>query len=289
MTIFITAIGGFLGSQVAARFAARGHHVKGSIRGNAPAIDGRRTIRLALDEPFDPNVFSGCDVVVHAAHDFTPGARDANVHGTIAWAEAAARAGVTRQLFISSPSAQPESPSEYGRAKYRLERWFLDAGHLIVRPGLVVGQGGLFARQRAALLRSPLVPLIGGGHQPTFVIALDHFVDAAARIVESGTPHEASLFYDDRPPMRSFVTAVKHAAGQRAMIVPIPASAAIALTRLARALRLPIPVTPEQIRTLSHTPFDSLRSDLPRVLPERVAEFSLAYALAAIDDRSVVS
>jgi nucleoside-diphosphate-sugar epimerase len=259
VTIFITAIGGFLGSQLAARFAARGHHVKGSIRGNAPTIDGRRIIRLALGQPFEANVFSGCDVVVHAAHDFTSGAYDANVHGTI------------------------------GRAKYALERWFLDAGHLIVRPGLVVGPGGLFARQRAALLRAPLVPLVGGGHQPTFVIALDHFVDAVARIVENGTPREASLFYDDRPPMRSFVKAIKHAAGRRAMIVPIPAPAAIASTRLARALRLPIPVTPEQIRTLLHTPFDSLRSDLPRVLPDRVAEFSLAYALAAIDDRSVVS
>lgn len=285
MTIFITAIGGFLGSALAARFVARGHQVKGSIRRRASAD----AVRLVLGELFDPNVFSGCDVVIHAAHDFAPGAYETNVRGTIAWAEAAARGGATRQLFISSPSAQPGSPSEYGRVKYTLERWFLDVGHLVVRPGLVVGPGGLFGRQRAALLRTPLVPLIGGGHQPTLVIALDHFVDAVTRIVESGSPPEASLYYDDRPPMRAFVKAVKRAAGQRAIIVSIPARAAIALTRLARALRLPIPVAPEQIRTLLHTPFEPPRSDLPRVLPERVAEFSLAYALAAIDDRSVGS
>src|SRR5256885_2679067 len=28
-------------------------------------------VRLALDEPFDPAVFAGCDAVVHGAHDFT--------------------------------------------------------------------------------------------------------------------------------------------------------------------------------------------------------------------------
>jgi len=288
VTIFITAIGGFLGSQLAAGLAARGHQVKGSVR-SSRAIAGASLVRLALDEPFDPDVFAGCDVVVHAAHDFARGAHDANVRGTIAWAEAATRAGATRQLFISSPSAQPDAPSEYGHVKYTLERWFLGAGHLVVRPGLVVGLGGLFARQRAALLRTPLVPLIGGGDQPTFVIAVDHFVDAVARIVEDGTPRKASLFYDDRPPMRTFVAAVKHAVGQRAIIVPIPAAVAIGLTRLARALRLPVPVTPEQIRTLLHTPSESPRSDLPRVLPGRAAEFSLAYALAAIEQRSVVS
>ena len=288
MTIFITAIGGFLGSQLAVGLAARGHQMRGSIRGRRPA-DGTRVVRLSLDAPFDPNVFSGCDVVIHAAHDFGPDASETNVRGTIAWAEAAAHAGVTRQLFISSPSAQPHSPSEYGRVKYTLERWFLDAGHLVVRPGLVVGPGGLFARQRAALLRTPLVPLIGGGNQPTFVIAVGHFVDAVARIVEGGTPREASLFYDDRPPMRAFVAAVKRAAGQRAIIVPIPGAVAIGLTRLSQALRLPIPVTPEQIRTLLHTPPESPRSDLPRILPGRAAEFSLAYALAAIEQRSVIS
>jgi nucleoside-diphosphate-sugar epimerase len=288
VTIFITAIGGFLGSELAAGFAARGHQVKGSVRSSG-AIAGASLVRMTLDEPFDPDVFAGCDVVIHAAHDFARGAHDANVRGTIAWAEAAARAGATRQLFISSPSAQRDAPSEYGRAKYTLERWFLDAGHLVVRPGLVVGRGGLFARQRAALLRTPFVPLVGGGNQPTFVIAVDHFVDAVARIIEIGTPHEASLFYDDRPPMRAFVAAVKQAAGQRAIIVSIPAAIALGLTRLARALRLPIPVTPEQIRTLLHTPSGSPRSDLPRVLPHRAAEFSLAYALAAIKRRSVVS
>ena len=288
MTIFITAIGGFLGSALAARLAALGHLVSGSNRrthqgGAAPAI------HLVLDEPFDPAVFTGCDAVIHAAHDFTPGSYERNVRGTKAWAEAAARAGTRRQLFISSPSAQPDAPSEYGRAKFALERWFLDAGHLVVRPGLVIGHGGLFARQRAALLRTPLVPLVGGGRQPTLVIAIDHFVDAAARILERGGPRETSLFYDDRPPMRDFVTAVKHAAGQRAIVVPIPAPLAIASTRLAHALGLPLPVTPQQIRTLLHTPFDTARSDLPRVLPERTAEFSIAHALAAIGESSVVS
>jgi nucleoside-diphosphate-sugar epimerase len=288
VTVFITAIGGFLGSRLAAGLSARGHQIRGSVH-SSRVILLPGVVRLTLDHPFDPDVFAGCDVVVHAAHDFARGAHDTNVRGTIAWAEAASRTGATRQLFISSPSAQPDAASEYGRVKYTLEQRFLDAGHLVVRPGLVVGPGGLFARQRAALLRTPLVPLVGGGDQPTLVIAVDHFVDAVARIIEGGTPREASLFYDERPAMRTFVAAVKHAAGQRAIIVPIPAGVAMGLARLARALRLPIPVTPEQIRTLLHTPSESPRSDLLRVLPHRAGEFSLAYALAAIEQRSVVS
>ena len=282
MTIFITAIGGFLGSQLAAGFASRGHVVKGSIR-TSPARD-RSVYRLVLGEPFDLAVFAGCDVVIHGAHDFTHGAESINIQGTIARGEAAHRAGVGRQEIISSPSAQPDAPSEYGRAKYALERWFLrapDAGHLVVRPGLVVGHGGLFARQRRALHRSPLVPLIGGGNQPTMVIAVDHFVDAMARLIERGSPREAMLYYDDHPPMRRLVTAIKQAAGQRTTIVSIPPSVAIGLAGIARALRLPVPVTPEQVRTLLSSP-PSPASDLPTLLPDRTSEFSLAYALAAL-------
>jgi nucleoside-diphosphate-sugar epimerase len=293
VTIFITAIGGFLGSSLAAGLARRGHRVKGSIH-SSRAAGTPDVVRLTLDEPFDAAVFAGCDAVVHGAHDFTKGAYERNVRGTIAWAEAATEAGVARQLFIGSPSAQPNAPSEYGRVKYTLEQWFLDrwfvnAGHLVVRPGLVIGSGGLFARQRAALLRTPVVPLIGGGAQPTLVIGIDHFVEAVARIIETGTPREASLFYDDCPPMRRFVTAVKQAAGQRGIVVTIPSGIAIGLTRLGRALRLPIPVTPDQIRTLLHQPSPPPHGDLRRVLPDRTAEFSLAHALAAAEQRSVVS
>jgi nucleoside-diphosphate-sugar epimerase len=287
VTIFITAISGFLGSRLAASLSRRGHRVTGSIH-RSPAA-GPTVVRLALDEPFDAGVFRGCDALIHGAHDFTRGAYDRNVRGTVAWAEAAARAGVTRQVFISSPSAHEHAPSEYGQVKYTLEQWFIDRGHLVVRPGLVIGSGGLYARQRAALLRTPIVPLIGGGVQPTFVIGIDHFVDAVARVVETGTPRQAWLFYDECPPMRTFVTAVKQAAGQRATIIPIDAGIAIGLTRLGRALRLPIPVTPDQIRTLLSQPLTPPRGDLLRVLPDRTAEFSLAHALAATDERSVVS
>jgi NADH dehydrogenase len=287
VTIFITAIGGFLGSSLAAGLARRGHHVKGSIR--SQGTNASSVVRLVLDEPFDASVFAGCDAVIHAAHDFTRGAYDTNVRGTIAWAEAAARVGVSRQLFIGSPSAQPNAQSEYGRAKHALDRWFLDHDHLVVRPGLVVGPGGLFARQRAALLRTPVVPLIGGGDQPTLVIAVDHFVEAVARIIETGAPREASLYYDECPPMRTFVTAVKQAAGLRAIVVTIPSGIAIGLTALARALRLPVPVTPDQIRTLLNSPSNPPRGDLGRVLADRTAEFSLAHALAAFERRSVVS
>lgn len=280
MTIFITAIGGFLGSHLAAALSARGHQVKGSTR-SSRAVGRWTTTRLALDQPFDLQVFSGCDAVVHCAHDFTPGSYTVNVRGTIAWAEAAERAGPTRQLFLSSPSAQVDAPAPYGRVKYTLERWFLERGQMVVRPGLVVGSGGLFARQRAALLRTPLVPLIGQGDQPTYVIALDHFVDAVVRMLETGAPLEASLFYDERPSMRALVTIIKRHAGQRAIIVPIPAGAAIALAHAAHRLRLPIPVTADQIRTALRPPADRWESSLPALLPGRAHEFSLARALAA--------
>ena len=155
MNLFITGIHGFLGSAMAEHFRRRGHTVTGSARNSSEGV-----VALRIGEPFDPAVFRGSDVVIHAAHDFTAGAKEKNIRGTRAWFEAAAGA---RQVFFSSYSARPDAASEYGATKYAIEKMFLDAGQAVVRPGLVIGDGGLFAKQRAALRKTPIVPLIAGG------------------------------------------------------------------------------------------------------------------------------
>src|ERR1700723_1472322 len=98
MRIFITGIGGFLGSALAEHLAARGHEVRGS-----------RRSEMQLGGPFEASVFAGMEVVIHCAHDFTPGARRKNVDGTRAWFDAAAAQGARLQVLLSSYSARPDA------------------------------------------------------------------------------------------------------------------------------------------------------------------------------------
>ncbi len=271
MHIFITGVTGYLGRSLASHLVTKGHTVSGSSR--------REGVRLELGQPVNPRVFENVDVVIHAAHDFQHGAMQRNVEGTRAIFNAAKTSTVRRQMFLSSYSARADSRSEYGQTKYRTEQTFLDNGEVVLRPGLVVGNGGLFARQRIALLRTPVVPIIGNGAWPTAVIAIQHFLDATEALLLCGQPGDYALFYDERPTMRQFVTAIKTHAGQRFLFLPLPSSLAATLVRVARSLGIEVPADPDQIKALQLSHTAPWRSDLPALLPGREAEFSLHYAM----------
>jgi len=247
--IFITAIGGFLGGALADHLRKRRHEVTGSTR---------RTMELG--RPFDSTVFDRQDVVIHCAHDFTPGAHDCNLAGVKAWMETAAALGVRRQMFLSSYAARPDAAAEYGRTKHEIVSLFLDRGYAVLRPGLVTGAGGLYGRQRAALLRTPIVPMLGNGAQPVATISLGDFLGAATRVLEGERTGAFNLFYEPMPTYREFVMGVRE--GKTTLFVPIPLGLALALTHMAERLRLPVPVKPGQIRALVSNESSPWHSDL---------------------------
>ena len=281
MNVFIIGVAGYLGSRLADHFEGLGLTVAGSSR-SASGASGRRVCHVELGEPVIPAIFEGSSVVIHAAHDLGRGAMDRNIGGTRACLAAARAAGVQAQVFLSSYAARPDALSEYGRTKHRIEQTFLEGGETVLRPGLVVGNGGLFGRQRRALLRTPVVPLVGDGNTPVALIALGHFLAAVEAVVLGGKPGAYSLFYDERPTLREFVRAVRRHAGHRSMLLPVPARLAIAVLRGARALGIRVPADPDQIASLQSNRTSPWRSDLPALLPARKSEFNLGYALAQL-------
>ena len=236
VNIYITGIGGFLGSALAADLTAAGHAVAGS---------NRHTL-------LTPVTLTGTDIVIHAAHDFTPGAVDCNIATTTAWFRTARDCNVHQQIFLSSCSAG--SDSEYGRIKQALERLFVENGECLVRPGLVMGEGGLFARQRAGILSSPVIPMISGGRQPVAVLSLDEFLRAMRRLIDRDLRGEYTLYREPMPTYREFVTGIKREAGQKPRLVNVPLEAALAITGAFERFRLPFPVKPGQIRALQAGP-----------------------------------
>lgn len=256
MRIYITAISGFLGAALAEHLQARGHRVSGSTRRI-----------MELGRPFDSTVFEGQDCVIHCAHDFGPGSAALNFEGTKAWMETAAAVGVKQQVFVSSHAARPDADSEYGLVKHQIESLFLKRGYTVLRPGLVTGPGGLYQRQKKALSRSAVIPMIGGGAQPVATISLEDFLRAAAAVIESKHAGAWNLFYEPMPTYREFVT--KMCEGREVKFLSIPFGLALGLAQVAALLRLPVPVKPGQIRALEANRTSPWKSDLTRLLGQQ--------------------
>ena len=193
--VLVTGANGFVGRAVCAELARQGHRVRAVVR-DITRSDGLPGEPLVIDKPFAHADWSGAldgvDAVVHLAarvHVMQETAADpltefraANVEGTRALANAAARFGVRRFVFVSSikvngegtPPGRPYRPDDpprpqdaYGISKWEAESALHEIARdsdleiSIVRPPLVYGPGvgGNFLRLLKLVRRGIPLPL----------------------------------------------------------------------------------------------------------------------------------
>jgi nucleoside-diphosphate-sugar epimerase len=278
--ILVTGASGFLGSTLAAGWTGDGHCVMQTAAGSAAGPPAGR-LKFRLGEPFDTKALHGIEVIVHAAHAFGEGTFTANVHGTQALFEAGRAAGARRQIFIGSASAVPDAPSDYGRIKFALERFFVDQGQPVVRPGLVLGAGGMFGRVMDKVLQYPVIPMLGGSDHRVPVVGVQDFVASMTRILSSDLSGVFNLANAEAVPMRQLLEILARLSGRRRLFVEISAGLAESLLLAAERLRIPLPVSSGGVRALKQSrravPGES---DLMRLIgTESTLEAAIAAAL----------
>ena len=284
MKLFLTGVGGFLGSHLAAHWAASGHEVHGASRSGAVVPGLCRVVPFVLGEAIHPEDLAGVDIVVHLAYD-RKGSLDVNVAGTKLVYAAARAAGVPRQIFVSSYSARPESVAEYGRLKRQLETYFLDRGETIVRPGLVVGNGGLFLRNMRKILTTPVMPLLDGGRDLIPVVAVEDLAVAMTMLL-GGRVGAYNLFNPELVTMRQFIETINRAGGHRALYFNVPLSWATGLLSLSETLRIKLPIDSDNLRALKQNQECIHKSDLETLVPaHRSFEEMIAAAVAVVIPR----
>jgi NADH dehydrogenase len=250
-TVAITGASGFIGSRIARRFVERGWRVLALVR------DPSRSPGVPYDLAGPVPTLDGVDWLVHAA--YVPGEELVNVEGSRRLVEALPPGG--RSLFISSVAAQPGTTSHYGRQKLACEPLF-DAA---LRPGLVLGDGGLVRRTANVMRRMRMVPLVAGGRQPLQTIAVDDVVTAVERVVDRGLVGVYTVA-DARPTTyRDVYRAIAAALGLRVLFVPVPYGALELALRSAAVARIDLGVGTDNLRGLRSARFIDTTADLERL------------------------
>ena len=190
------------------------------------------------------------DCVLHLAHDFDgeAGARLTR-ESTLACIKEIRAAGVPRQIFFSSYSAGHHSKSLYGQTKFAIEQGVADWNDvIIVRPGLVLGSGGIYGRIHSWARRLPVIPLPGGGRGRVPVISVARLCRETLAIAQLTKPSAEWNLFEPRPlSLRELVLDAAAQAGRRPRILPVPSSVVIAGLRIASAFRLRLPVNADNL------------------------------------------
>lgn len=243
--------------------------------------------RLPYDLPQE--AFVGVDAVIHCAAVSDPSfarSHAINVLGTVRTAHLAREAGVATFVFLSSQSAIAGSRSPYGRSKYEAEQELaitMAPDTVIVRPGLVTGNGGLFARIARTATRSPVIPLLGAGGvvQPIFVGDL---VLAILTILETPTAfarQTITLGLESPARLGDLVRAVARSHRRRSVVTPLPLGLAAAALRTAERVGMSLPVNSANLEGLRSARSMSTTTDMGRLgVPRRSLEDVVRLGLA---------
>ena len=292
-TVAVTGAGGFVGRHLCRHFLAHGCKVRGLVRDPGPGPlreEGVELFQCDLPDRIDAAAFQGVEVLIHCAYTSRfvslEQARRVNEEGSARVLAASREAGVERFVFVSSTSAHPEALSYYGRSKLAIEQRLDLSRDLILRPGLVLGpDGGLFQRLVASLRRSGLLPLFGGGRQPVQTVHIDDLCTAMERAIER---HLTGCYVVAEPqglPLRELLQLTARKLGRRAIPVPLPAGPVLACLRVTEALRIPLPISSENVLGALALRAQPSADDLKAIgVSLRSAEESLDRLLATTKD-----
>ncbi len=268
----ITGASGLIGRRLCEHFSEGGWSVRALLRRPEQFdLEAVESFAFEMPTPIAPELLRGVQVLVHCAATTRSrdlqGSRHVDVEGSRALFLAAREAGVERIVFLSSISARPGAPSRYGRDKLAIEGLLDPRCDLALRLGLVLSAhgGGLFQRLVGWIRHLPIIPLFGGGAQLVQPLHLDDLCLGLQLALEKQTTGSVVLGDPAGLAFRELLEEVAHRLGRRPLFLPLPYGPALLSLRALELLRLPLPISSENLLGLRAQQFMASSGDLSRI------------------------
>ena len=247
--ILVTGASGFIGSHLCQKLLLLGHELVAINRSGSSVNGAMQTLSWCFGQ-LVPKELLVCDVAIHLAHDFSGevGA-ELTISGTKELVTHLYAHGTRRQLFITSYSAGQHARSRYGKTKDVLENALrMDKRTIIVRPGLVLGDGGIYGKIVRFIYKSPIVPLPDGGSGYVTVITIERLCDEIARLCTASNPEQfANIFELQEVTLKNLVKKIASEVERHPLFVSVPISLVLPIIRILESLKIPLPVSSDSL------------------------------------------
>ncbi len=285
--LIITGANGFIGSALVNRALEEGWQVRGLVR-DLKEVDTSLPVswhEWSFLEPIpEEALYDTPDVLIHAAYEMRPNdskkAAKINVEGSLRLFEEARTHGISKIVFLSSMSAHEGALSWYGKTKRHLEQQLSREKDLVIRAGLVIGNGGLFKRMASAIRKTGLAPVFFGGNQKIQTIAVEDLSYGIMKAVEKGLSGTLYLAEPNAHTLEEFYRSIGAVCNRRVRVIPLPGGLTLFFLRVCEKLRISLPITSENLLGLKALRAEKIERDIEKIGVQPKSMYSALEAYA---------
>jgi nucleoside-diphosphate-sugar epimerase len=260
-----------LGLRLVKFFSKNGWNVKALVRNSHlyESQDNIRYLEYNLRNSIDKAILKDTDYLVHTAYikfdRKNPDAIDVNINAAYRLLSVSRMQKVRKNVFISSMSAHEGAISSYGRQKLFIEQLFNQSSDVSLRPGLIIGNGGIVKTMTTFMQHKHLVPLVGGGHQPLQIVDVDDLVIAIEQAIINDLSGVLTVATTQVYSYKIFYKSLAKHLHIRIFLIPIPFSLLLLAMRFADLLHLPLSINQDNVLGLKKLTARDSSSDLQKL------------------------
>lgn len=268
--IAITGATGFLGAALSEHLSENGFIIRALVRNPdfiaKPQIFEAGVFNCKLPREVDALALKGVDVLIHCAYS-TDGKKSEleNIQGAQDLVNLANVSNVPKLIFISSIAAHSGARSIYGRSKFIIENKIWPKDQVIIRPGTIIGHGGLFGRITSLAKSLPILPIFFARSRSLQVVSLRDLIESIRIVLDKNLSGQFNIAAPDSVPIHEFYSAIIRASSLRTRCIPLPHLPFLWVTQLIELLGLKAPITSDNILGLKYLKNFPVQESLNRV------------------------
>lgn len=242
--VIITGANGYLGKEISRRLSQRGHQVIHFVRN--PKKDEQF---YDLAHEVNEQQIAESDILIHCAFitkQQNKNAFEININGTKKLIEICEK-NHTKFVFISSLAAHELAESDYGKHKLQLESLINLNKNAILKPGLVIGQGGLCLRMIDFAKKYRVIPIFNKGEQPLQFVSIENVALTAIKVVEEDLSGKFTLVSKEKIEYITFYKTLEKVTNTKFLFIPLEINTLVKILDFFEKLKIKLPVDKENL------------------------------------------
>lgn len=203
--IIITGANGFIGSSFLNYFSTHGYKTIALVRSTPKSkLKNVDYYHYELGSEIPEVLLNSNTIFIHCAYSKpTKSIIDYNLSSLEKLIKQTKKIDAFKNVFISSINAEENSNSYYSKIKLLSEQKFDESNDLILRPSLVIGNGGVFLNSINMVERIKILPYIEDGKQPIYFVDIEDLIEYTIQCLkadESGihvVSNPSPIFYKE--------------------------------------------------------------------------------------------